>query len=70
MSTLKVAVPTPETWSFQCPFCEHIYYGWEMDEGEFGSYVVDGPDRFPRCDACDNQFQIAEMQVQEIRNDR
>lgn len=59
-----VCVPMlPTEWQAPCPCCEHpfIVHDGMIEETDAGSFVVTGADRYPRCEECDAQFEIAEM---------
>lgn len=63
---LKTVIPSPEAWAYACPHCEHQYDGLWMAENDFGAFEVDGPDRFPLCDECGEQFEIVAVKISEM----
>lgn len=62
-AALECVPMTPTEWQASCPACGHpfIIHDGMIEETIAGSFVVGGADRYPRCDECDTQFEIAEM---------
>jgi hypothetical protein len=48
-----------------CPICEASYETDEIAETDTGTYLAHGPERYPRCDACDTQFEVAPVRIEQ-----
>lgn len=65
MIGLTRVTPIPQTWLVRCPHCEATYETADLIETDYGTHVIDGPERFPRCDACGWQFEVAPVRIVE-----
>lgn len=56
---------TPIEWQAKCPACGHPFIVHDAMAGETtaGTWVATDADRYPRCEECDTQFEIAAMAV-------
>ena len=50
----------PTEWVVLCPSCGTPIHP-DVVETDAGTWRPDGPDRFPLCEHCDVQFEVAEM---------
>lgn len=60
---LPVALPAATSWEVCCPTCGHPIEDLPMEETNAGSLIAEGPDRFPVCDECGEQFEVGEVYV-------
>lgn len=54
---------TPTEWQADCPACGNPFFLHDCmaRETTAGTWVATDADRYPCCDACGTQFEIAEM---------
>jgi len=68
MPPLPRATMAPETFYARCPGClrPHHLDGCDWEEQDNGSYAAVPEARFPLCEYCDLQFEIAPVWIKEV----
>ena len=64
---LRKAIPLPISWSIECPCCE-MPADIDLFEQPSGVWAPDGPDQFPLCEHCGEQFEVASLEWREASN--
>lgn len=63
---LPVVTPRAYAWCVECPACGYSIEDLDMEETNAGNFVVSGPDRYPVCDQCGEQFEVGEVSVEPV----
>lgn len=59
---LPLSLMEPVEWEVRCPGCATPEVV-DVEQEDSGAWVATGPTRFPVCEICDLQFEVAPMRV-------